>query len=296
MDRTITLSELSATIAELTQCTQADAEDFVRELFRVAAEKLQEDGEVAIPGLGTFKSTDESIAFAPQSDLAQTLNAPFAAFEAIELPPDYTDESPEEQQTPEEEEEETPAETAAEMEIAEAAEFEEEEDANETPQSEEPEETEEDEEPETPRRRRSRAPIAWLLACLVCLGGGYALGRLTAPREPAPLVSQPEEPAPEPTPEPEPELEPEPEPEPVIHDRIARGRFLTTMAREHYGQMEYWVYIYEANAKSLGHPDRLSPGTEVVIPSARELGLTPGDEVRIREAKELAKEIYARFN
>ena len=71
--------------------------------------------------------------------------------------------------------------------------------------------------------------------------------------------------------------------EPVT-DTIRAGRFLTTMAREHYGRMEYWVYIYEANAARLGHPDRLSAGTVVVVPPADSLGLRADDEAKIAEA------------
>ena len=38
------------------------------------------------------------------------------------------------------------------------------------------------------------------------------------------------------------------------------------MARRHYGAQVYWVYIYEANADHLGHPDRIAPGTRLLIP------------------------------
>ena len=81
-----------------------------------------------------------------------------------------------------------------------------------------------------------------------------------------------------------------------VTDTVTSIRFLTTMSRDHYGCMEYWVYIYEANASILGHPDRLKAGTVVTIPSADSLGLRPGDEAKIREAKQKAAEIYGRFN
>ena len=46
----------------------------------------------------------------------------------------------------------------------------------------------------------------------------------------------------------------------IVKDTVSRNHFLASMARRHYGHMEYWVYIYEANP-GLGHPDRIKPGT-----------------------------------
>jgi hypothetical protein len=110
-------------------------------------------------------------------------------------------------------------------------------------------------------------------------------------------------------PEPESASEPEPEPAPVAEkpaavaapvavtttDTISATRYLTTMARKHYGQMEYWVYIYMENADKLGHPDRLEAGTVVVIPPASKYGLIPGDKAKLSEASSLAIDIYSRF-
>jgi hypothetical protein len=81
----------------------------------------------------------------------------------------------------------------------------------------------------------------------------------------------------------------------VVTDTITPTRYLTTMARKHYGQTEYWVYIYLENADKLGHPDRLDAGTVVVIPPASKYGLTPGNKAKISEASRRATEIYGRF-
>ncbi|MDE6513101.1 MAG: HU family DNA-binding protein, partial [Muribaculaceae bacterium] len=85
MNKLIIFSQLSETIAKLTQIETADAESFVRELSVLVAERLESDGQVEVPGLGTFVLTDETVAFAPDAALAREINAPFAAFEAIEL-------------------------------------------------------------------------------------------------------------------------------------------------------------------------------------------------------------------
>lgn len=52
-----------------------------------------------------------------------------------------------------------------------------------------------------------------------------------------------------------------------VYDTVTSTRFLATMAREHYGATEYWIFIYEENRDILPHnPNRIKPGTKVVIP------------------------------
>lgn len=308
MNNTITLPELSRNIAELTQCTEADAETFVRELFLLAAEKLQADDSVSIPGIGTIRISDEDIVFAPDADLADTINAPFSAFEPIELPEDYEDgesndseESDQSDQSDisdpeaEVEEEETEAVTEAEKENEEKEEEDETEALGSAPAS----------STETVKPSKRNYPICWFLACLLCFAAGWiarGFGGTASGGHTEVVIEQTIQPA---IAEPEPEPIPEPKPEPIdtaksapsiVYDTITANRFLTTMAREHYGQMDYWVYIYQENASALGHPDRLNAGTVVIIPPAEKYGLKPGDQAKIREASALSSKIYSRFN
>lgn len=51
-----------------------------------------------------------------------------------------------------------------------------------------------------------------------------------------------------------------------IYDTVSRSRYLTTMARDHYGIKKYWIFIYNANP-SLGNPNQIAPGTRVLIPA-----------------------------
>ncbi len=81
----------------------------------------------------------------------------------------------------------------------------------------------------------------------------------------------------------------------VITDKITKNRFLTTMARDHYGNLNFWVYIYEENASKLGHPDKIIPGTIVVIPPRSKYMIDPLNEDAINIAKSKSKEIYAKF-
>lgn len=85
-------------------------------------------------------------------------------------------------------------------------------------------------------------------------------------------------------------------PKVIVTDTIRPNRFLTTMARLYYGKMDYWAFIYEANVDKLGHPNRIKPGTVVVIPSIDEIRRGESDAETLQRAKKLGKEIYARFD
>lgn len=81
----------------------------------------------------------------------------------------------------------------------------------------------------------------------------------------------------------------------IKYDTIGQTRYLGTMAKEHYGNYHFWPYIYEENKKILGHPDRIRPGTKVVIPSLSKYGVNPNNPSDIEKAKKKGAEIYARY-
>lgn len=85
-----------------------------------------------------------------------------------------------------------------------------------------------------------------------------------------------------------------PEPEPV-YDTVSTTRYLTTIARDHYGNFNFWPYIYLENENILGHPDRITPGTKVVVPDLKKYGVDPSNQEDAETAKRLALDIYARF-
>lgn len=80
-----------------------------------------------------------------------------------------------------------------------------------------------------------------------------------------------------------------------IYDTVSTTRYLTTMAKEHYGNYHLWPYIYEENKSILGHPDRIRPGTKVVIPPLSKYGVDPHNKADIQEAKRKGAAIYARY-
>ncbi len=82
----------------------------------------------------------------------------------------------------------------------------------------------------------------------------------------------------------------------AVTDVISTTRFLTTMARQHYGNDAFWPYIYQENSSFLGHPDHIKPGTKVVVPPLSKYGVDPKNPVDIRKARHLGVEIYDRYN
>lgn len=79
------------------------------------------------------------------------------------------------------------------------------------------------------------------------------------------------------------------------YDTITKTRYLTTMAKDHYGNYHLWPYIYKENEKILGHPDRIKPGTKVVVPDLSKYGVDPKNPEDIAKAKKLGIAIYERY-
>lgn len=79
------------------------------------------------------------------------------------------------------------------------------------------------------------------------------------------------------------------------YDTVTKTRYLTTISRQHYGNYHFWPYIYKENEKILGHPDRIKPGTKVVVPNLSKYGVNPNKAADIAKAKKMGAEIYARY-
>lgn len=92
----------------------------------------------------------------------------------------------------------------------------------------------------------------------------------------------------------EPKVEEIVEQEPV-YDTVSTTRYLTTIAREHYGNFNFWPYIYLENQNILGHPDRITPGTKVIVPELSKYGVDPSNKEDVEKAKQKALEIYSKY-
>lgn len=80
-----------------------------------------------------------------------------------------------------------------------------------------------------------------------------------------------------------------------VYDTVTTTRYLTTIAKEHYGNFNLWPIIYEENQSFLGHPDRIKPGTRVVVPPLSKYHIDPSNAEQVKEIKRRGVAIYARF-
>ncbi|MCM1152625.1 MAG: HU family DNA-binding protein [Muribaculum sp.] len=79
------------------------------------------------------------------------------------------------------------------------------------------------------------------------------------------------------------------------YDTVTTTRYLTTIAKEHYGNYHFWPYIYEENKSILGHPNKIRPGTRVVVPELSKYGVDANSKADEAKAKAKGVEIYSRF-
>lgn len=77
----------------------------------------------------------------------------------------------------------------------------------------------------------------------------------------------------------------------VVVETIEPGKFLTTIAREYYGNKIFWVYIYRENEDRIWNPRYLPKGFKVVVPPPSKYSIDSEDEASIKRAQELEKQI-----
>ena len=301
----LTVQALAGRIASTLGITPEAAEQLIHNYFVDVAERLQRGETVDIDNLGKFAAGGESL-FTPLPDVAARINEPFAFFEPVELNDGVTAETldltapafPEPAPAPEPERIEEP-----EPEIPKAPEapiipnFPEAPEAPEAPESTEP-----------LKGHCAHALAAWATGCLLLgltIGSltGYWVGRHTTLFPPSQA-------------EPVEKVEPITTSNdtsatsitsatsatsatpvtPVTTDTVRADYYITDMARKYYGNKDFWSYIYEENADSLGHPEHIHPGQILVIPDAAKYGIDPDNKESLKRARALAIEIYGRYN
>lgn len=185
-------------------------------------------------------------------------------------------------------------------------------------------ETREDEEETQPRRRN----LLWLWISLILLAvciGAYLVAVYTTPVGPrietddqeeidiaaadSMIEEIPVENVATATPEPQakaeasraPAIAPEPEPAAAPAQEQAKAPVYDTvdvslirLAKKHYGESSYWVFIYEANTDIISNPNRIRPGQRVVIPDRSTLPGASTAETRAI-AKQKQTELLNRF-
>ncbi|MBD5232634.1 MAG: hypothetical protein HDS65_00480 [Bacteroidales bacterium] len=79
-----------------------------------------------------------------------------------------------------------------------------------------------------------------------------------------------------------------------IYDTVSSTNYLATMARKYYGKSGYWVFIYQANSDKLSNPNRISPGTKVLIPDKSSFAEAT-EEATARKAEQLRRELNEKY-
>lgn len=301
----LTVQALAGRIASTLGITPEAAEQLIHDYFVDVAERLQRGETVDIDNLGKFAAGGESL-FTPLPDVAARINEPFAFFEPVELNDGVTAETldltapaiPGPSPAPEPERIEEPA---PEPEIPEAPKAPEAPIIPNYPEAPEPSEPA-PESSEPLKSHCAHALAAWATGCLLLgltIGGltGYWVGRHTtlfptSPAEPAekvePITTLNDTSATSAT--------SITSATPATTDTVRADYYITDMARKYYGNKDFWSYIYEENADSLGHPEHIHPGQILVIPDAAKYGIDPDNKESLKRARALAIEIYGRYN
>lgn len=81
----------------------------------------------------------------------------------------------------------------------------------------------------------------------------------------------------------------------VIKDTVRTGYLLNDMAKKHYGNKCFWVYIYEENKAKIANPNRVGPGLVLVIPAPEKYGIDASSQASIKAANEKAGKILTKY-
>lgn len=77
----------------------------------------------------------------------------------------------------------------------------------------------------------------------------------------------------------------------IVTDTVGGRRYLSVIARQHYGKDIFWVYIYEENKDRISNPNNVPEGLVVVIPPAEKYNIDPASKESVHAAERKASEI-----
>ena len=304
MKETIAFPQLVGLVAEKANTTERMSELFLQELFAVVTQELTESKSVTIKGLGTFKTTkDDSgkdVVFTPDKDLAEAVNAPFAQFVPVVLCDEVTDEMLSEidnsMEAPKEDElqeakspegdniqsqEEQPQDTVIEQ-----------------PQEQSTEEVQtaqetvapisssqlQDEEPQDSESRNYRKWLIAAAAAVALIAVWYFFTHRSKDRsDKATETTQVAK---------NDATTNETKPQPVVTDTIGGGNVLFTMAKKHYGDQAFWVYIARENQAQYPDYRKIKSGAILVIPPAEKYGINSDSKQSLKQANAEATKLY----
>ena len=299
MKEKIAFPQLVELVADKAKTTTRMSELFLQELFATVSHALDNGEIVKIKGIGSFKVKKEGdqkdVFFIPDNDLAETVNAPFIQFKPVELSDEITEEqlaeidAGMEQKQPEPKMEEPTNVVQEQIPMAEVEDTAE----PEVKPIDEPVATDKivestpqvKEEPEPLPGKNGFAKWWWIgaaaiaavaLTTLVLRSGKSSENNrqqnITAKTDTVAAKAQP-----------------------VVTDTLANGNVLTLMAKKHYGDQVFWVYIARENQDKYPNYHKIPHGSVLVIPPPEKYGINSDSKQSLRHAGEEALKLYKKI-
>lgn len=329
MKETIAFPKLVELVAQKANTTERMSELFLQELFAVISQELTDGKSVKINGLGTFKMTkvgsEKDVIFSPDKDLAEAVNAPFAQFAPVELCDNVTDEMLREIDTamelptknevvatePASPDENAGTAPASSDNIPEDEEKTSNENVGMRPvssdgkkqdgredvgtrralsaqgQQEQQEQKDLQEEP-VPQDIKSRNPRTWLIAAaaaIALIAVWYFFTHRSKERSDKAIETTQVAQKPSTSTKDNKTL-------PVVTDTIGGGNVIFTMAKKHYGDQAFWVYIARENQAQYPDYRKIKSGSVLVIPPAEKYGINSDSKQSLKQAGIEAMKLY----
>ncbi len=304
MKEKIAFPQLVELVATKANTTSRMSELFLQELFGTISQALNSGETVKIKGLGTFKIKKEEggkdILFTPDKDLAEAVNAPFAQFQPVELSDSITSEQlaeidasmePSDEPLPQAEQEPIEQEPAskpvAEEPTEPAIEAEPQPVEDVAPASQAMQEPEESTTPpvtleQKPNSRKKlwigiAAAIALIAIVAATVSGLHS-------RKDDDKVAMVADSVKNTTPAPA-----------IVTDTLSRDHRLRDMAKKHYGDQDFWIYIYLENAKKYPDYHHIPNGSVLTIPPASKYAINSDSKSSLRRAHDETGKLYMQY-
>ena len=315
MKETIAFPQLVELVAQKANTTERMSELFLQELFAVVTQELTDGKSVTIKGLGSFKVTNgesgKDVVFIPDKDLAEAVNAPFAQFEPVELCDEVTDEMLSEidtamEQSAQNEDIETQPASSENVGTRHAVSEDKQKNKETEPVSLEENQEEENQEENNVGTRRALSepaqkepqeepldgkainPRIWLIATAVAVALIVVWYFFThRDKDRSDIAAETTHVAKDTTNDAK-----NVKPQPIVTDTLGGNNVIFTMAKKHYGDQAFWVYIAREN--QVQYPDyrKIPAGTVLVIPPAEKYGINSDSKQSLKKANAEAMKLY----